>query len=33
LSRLANAAAGRNMTADPPRMTQTGATLQRLIKP
>ncbi len=33
LSRLANEAAGRNMTADPPRMTQTGATLQRLIKP
>src|SRR3990170_1011507 len=33
LSRLANAAAGRNMTADPPRMTQTGETLQRLIRP
>ena len=33
LSRLANAAAGRNMTADPPRITQTGTTLQRLIKP
>jgi len=33
LSRLANAAAGRSMAADPPRLTQTGETLQRLIKP
>ena len=33
LFRLANAAAGRNMAADPPRLTQTGETFQRLIKP
>ncbi len=33
LFRLANAAAGRNMTAAPPRLTQTGETLQRLIRP
>jgi hypothetical protein len=33
LFRLANQAAARNMTADPPRPTLTGHTLQRLIKP
>jgi len=33
LFRLANAAAGRNMTATPPQLTRTGLTYQRLIKP
>ncbi|MDQ7850479.1 MAG: hypothetical protein QN152_04230 [Armatimonadota bacterium] len=31
LSRLANAAAARNLAADPPGLTYTGATLQRLL--
>lgn len=31
LSRLANAVAARNLAADPPRLTYTGVTLQRLL--
>lgn len=32
LFKMANAAAGRNMRADPPRLTQTGLMFQRLIR-